>query len=261
MKLEELIKERDLVVFDLETTGTSPRVDRIVQFAGVRVFADGRGRETLELKVNPEMPIPKGASDVHGITDEDVKNAPKLIAVADRLITFFDGADLGGYNVISYDLPLLRTELERVGRTLEVQDRRVVDGMVIFKIFESRSLEAALRFYCDEEHETAHDALGDVRATIDVIQAQLDRYERLPKDMEGLTEMLLGRRVTFDGKLVWQDGKACFGFGKHQGVPLQTMVRRQRGYLEWVLGSDFPDDVKTIIRRALEGQFPTPTSS
>jgi DNA polymerase III subunit epsilon len=258
MKLEQLLDGRDLVVFDLETTGTSTKVDRIVQFAGIRVFADGRPRQTYARMVNPGIPIPPGASEVHGITDERVAEEPPLRVIAPEIVRFLADADLGGYNLIVFDIPLLQVELARCGLSFEMRGRRILDGMLIFKHFERRDLSSALEFYCGVEHETAHDALGDVQATIDVIEAQVDRYEELPSDMEGLHRLILGRRVTPDGKLIWQEGEACIGFGKHSGVPLRLLVQRDPGYIDWMLKSDFPDDVVEILKRARRGEFPQP---
>ena len=258
MKLETLVADRDLVIFDLETTGTSIKVDRIVQFAGVRIFADGRPRERFTSLVNPLIAIPAAASQVHHITNEMVEEAPTFAELCPRVLEFLHSADLGGYNVLAFDLPLLRTELDRCGEKLNLTGLRVVDGMTIFKHFERRDLSSALRFYCGREHTAAHDALGDVEATIDVIQAQIDRYDAIPKTLNGLDKLSRGPRITPDGRLVWQDDKACMGFGKHQGVPLHEMVIKHSDYLKWILDSDFSDDVKDVIRKALAGNLPKP---
>jgi DNA polymerase-3 subunit epsilon len=257
MNLEEIVEDHDLVILDLETTGTNTKEDWIVQFAGVRIFADGRERETLVRLVKPKIPIPEAATAVHHITDEMVASAPTFPELCPEIERFLEGADLGGYNVLSYDLPLLRTEMERCGRRLTLVGRRVVDGMTIFKHFERRDLGSALRFYCGTEHTTAHDALGDVEATIEVIQAQLDRYSSIPKDLIGLDKLSRGNRITPDSEIVWSNDVPCMGFGKHRGTPLQEMVKKHEGYLRWILKSDFSYDVHDVISKALKGVFPT----
>jgi DNA polymerase-3 subunit epsilon len=257
MQLEDLVRGgRDLVVLDLETTGTNVQNDRVVQLAAVKVHADGQPRARLVSLVNPGVPIPAEATGIHGITDADVAGAPSFPDVEPRLSAFVDGCDLGGYNVLSFDLPLLRAEYARHGRTFAMAGRRVVDGMVIFKHFERRTLEAAVEFYTGATHEQSHDALGDVLATIHVVEAQLDRYGQIPRDVPGLADLCYGHRVTADGRIVWRDGVACLGFGAHSGVPLATLARKNRGYLEWMLGRDFADDVKDVVRDALAGRFP-----
>ncbi len=256
MQLEDILQDRDLIVFDLETTGTSVQTDRIVEFAAVRIFADGRKRQRLRGRINPTIPIPAGASNIHGITDEMVAKAPTFCQMADRIARFLEGADLAGYNVLQYDLPLIREEFRRCGRSFDIGARRVIDGMQIFKHFERRTLEAALRHYCGEEHVDAHGALEDVRATIKVLEAQLDRYDEIPNNAEGLAKISLGRRITPDGKVIWQDGEACLSFGKHAGVPLRRMIREQRDYLSWILKADFSEDVKQVVQDALGGKIP-----
>lgn len=256
MNLEEIVEDRDLVILDLETTGTNTKEDWIVQFAGVKIFADGRERETLVRLVKPAIPIPEAATAVHHITDEMVAEAPNFPELCDEVERFLENADLGGYNVLSYDIPLLRTELERCGRRLSLIGRRVVDGMTIFKHFERRDLGSALRFYCGEEHTSAHDALGDVVATIDVIQAQIERYSSIPKDLKGLDKLSRGNRITPDSEVVWNNDVPCMGFGKHRGTPLQEMVTKHEGYLRWILKSDFSYDVHDVIGKALKGILP-----
>ena len=262
MLIEKILEERDLVVFDLETTGTNTQRDRIVQFAGIRSHCDGRPRKRLAGLINPTIPIPPGATKVHGITDEMVEAAPTFAQMALTIGRFMENADLGGYNLINYDIPLLREEYRRCGSPFEISGRRIVDGLRIFQSYERRDLSSALRFYCGEEHLDAHGALGDVRATIKVLQAQLQKYEAhreapLPTDVEGLSALCLGNRLTLDGKIVWGDDGACLSFGKHAGTPLKEMVEKQRGYLEWILTSEFADDVKTVIDDALAGRYPT----
>ena len=261
MLLEEILGDRDLVVFDLETTGTNIQNDRIVQYAGVRIHADHRPRRRLAGLIDPQMEIPAGATKVHGIDDGMVRGAPTFAQMAERIGSFMQDADLGGYNLITYDIPLLIEEFRRVGSTFDTEGCRIIDGLRIFQRYERRDLSSALRFYCNEEHVDAHGALGDVRATIKVLQAQLQFYEShgtqpLPADMEGLHEICLGKRVTLDGKIVWGDDEACLSFGKHAGVPLRTMVEEQRGYLEWILQKEFSAQVKTVINEALAGRFP-----
>jgi DNA polymerase-3 subunit epsilon len=258
MDLEEILRDRDLVVLDLETTGTSIKTDRVVQFAGVRIFADRRPRENLELLINPGIPIPPSATEVNHITDEMVRDAPRFEAVSDRIERFLADADLAGFNVLAYDIPLLRAELERCHKPFNLVGRRVVDGMTIFKHYERRDLAAAVKFYCGVDQPTAHQALADALATVQVIQAQLDRYDDIPRTLEGLDRLSRGRRITPDGRLVWQEGVPCIGFGAHQGVPLQTMVKEHRDYLSWILKSDFSEEVKDVVARALKGKFPEP---
>jgi len=140
------------------------------------------------------------------------------------------------------------------------QGRQLIDSLQIFHEYERRDLAAALKFYCGEEHEEAHDAEGDVRATFRVLTAQLERYENLPDDVDELGDRFApGRRdhVTLDGRIIWDGDKAAIGFGKkHMGRHLHVVAERDRGFLEWVLGGDFPAETKQVVRAALSGKFP-----
>ncbi len=258
--MKNLTLDRPLVCFDLETTGTDIRDDRIVQLALVRVDLDG-SRQTLASLVNPERPIPAGATAVHGIRDEDVRDAPRFAELWPRLQALLAGADLLGFNMVRFDLPLLQREIRDGGGEFDLAGRRLLDAMSIFHLKEPRHLSAALRFYCGREMVDAHDALADTLATLDVFDAQLARYDDLPRDAAALHELCNPRDDAFvdaTRKLRWNDaGEATLGFGKHKGKTLRELARASRDYLEWMLRDDsFSPEVKDILREALGGVFP-----
>lgn len=246
--------ERPLAVFDLETTGVRIGQDRIVQIAIIRINPDG-SRDQYSKLVNPEMPIPAESSAIHGIRDEDVANEPNLKTLAPEIVSFLKGCDLSGFNCGRFDIPLLREELFKVGHPLSVKDVRVVDAQRIYHKMEPRNLSAALKFYAGKEHETAHDALGDVEATIDVLFGQLDKYDDLPKDTDSLHEFC-NVQMSPDpaGKLRYDDmGRVCIGFGKHAGKPLAELAAYDSGYLGWLLNkAELPAGTKATIKDLLE---------
>jgi len=261
-RMRNLSLQRPLVAFDLETTGTDVDKDRIVQIGVIRVAPDGNRRSWNQL-VNPERPIPPEASAVHGIRDADVKDQPTFAQLRGEVESWFAGADLAGYNSTRFDLPLLLNELKRAGSTLTLQGVRHFDAMSIFHQMERRDLTAAYRFYCDKELVGAHDALADVTATLDVLDAQVGRYPELDgRDLDALHRFCNpdeGRYVDRSRKLAWNDqGEAVFTFGKHSGKSLQqaSLDPSGRSYMDWILGADFSDEVKAIIRDALAGRFP-----
>ena len=257
--MRHLALDRPLAVFDLETTGIDPARDRIVEIAILRVEPGG-GVRTLSSLVDPEMPIPPEASAIHGITDLAVRGQPTLGALAPEILRQFEGADLGGYNTIKFDLPLLAADLARAGFPFDTGGRRHVDAMRIFHEMERRDLAAALRFYCGQELEQAHSALADASATLAILDAQLARYPHLPRELDGLHRLCNpdeGRFVDATRKLEWAaGGEVALAFGKHRGRTLRELAVRERSYLEWIAGSDFTPEVKAIVADALRGVFP-----
>ncbi len=257
--MRNLALDRPLAVFDLETTGIDPARDRIVEIAILRVEPGG-GVRTLSSLVDPEMPIPPEASAIHGITDLAVRGQPTLGALAPEILRQFEGADLGGYNTIKFDLPLLAADLARAGFPFDTGGRRHVDAMRIFHEMERRDLAAALRFYCGQELEQAHSALADASATLAILDAQLARYPHLPRELDGLHRLCNpdeGRFVDATRKLEWAaGGEVALAFGKHRGRTLRELAVRERSYLEWIAGSDFTPEVKGIVADALRGVFP-----
>ncbi len=246
--------ERPLAFFDLETTGVRIGRDRIVQIAIVRLMLDGT-REDWSSLVNPGIPIPPEATAVHGITDGDVAGAPRLEDLAGTIIGQMAGCDLSGFNVLRFDIPFLAEELLRAGTEWNHTAARVIDVQRIFHKKEPRDLSAAVRFYLDRSHDRAHDALGDVAATADVLLAQLARYHDLPDDVAGLGELSGDRDRSPDaaGKLLFNTaGEVCIGFGKYRGWPLETLGRNDPGYLEWLLTkAELPASTLAVMRQVL----------
>jgi DNA polymerase-3 subunit epsilon len=171
-----LALKRPIVFFDLETTGTDNVKDRIVELAFVKILPDGK-RDKFVKRVNPGIPIPPEVTAIHGISDEDVKNCPTFKLIAHQLYDWMKGCDLGGYNSSKFDLPLLAEEFLRVGINVDFTERHMIDVQQIFFKMEARTLSAAYSFYCQKELTNAHSAEADIDATIEVLEAQLNRYE------------------------------------------------------------------------------------
>lgn len=255
--------ERPLVFFDLETTHLDINLARIVEIALVKLFPDGT-TESFLTRINPGIPIPVETTRIHGINNFDVMDKPAFREVAIDICSFIKDCDLAGYNLIAYDLPILINELKRAEIDFSTESVNVVDVMKIFKTKERRNLSAAYRFYCQKELEDAHSALKDTQATLEIFQAQIKRYPDLPTSMEELHQFCNQRDERFvdsDKKFIWQDGEACFTFGKYKGAPLKKVVKDDVEYLSWILGSDFSPEVQQIIRAALNGQFPVKAES
>ena len=244
---------RPIVFFDLETTGVDPFNDRIVQIGCIRIETDGSKTEKDWL-INPGVPIPAATSQIHGITDDMVKDAPTLGDMAKELTEMFFGVDLGGYNAKNFDIPLLVQEFFRIGLTLDIENVKIVDPMKIFQIKEPRTLTAAYKKFCGKELDNAHNAIADIRATVDVLEAQIDHYEDLPNAIEDIHEFCFPAdpdAYDAEGKLRYIDGHIAINFGKNKGRTLQELALTDPTYLEWIIKGSFSDTVKKAVRQVL----------
>ena len=238
-----------IVFFDLETTGVNIAKDRVVEISVLKVYPHGK-EEQKTIRINPEMPIPKEASAIHGIYDEDVKDCPVFKGIAKELARYIEGCDLGGYNSNRFDIPLLAEEFLRAGVDFDMLKRKFVDVQTIFHKMEQRTLSAAYRFYCDKYLEDAHTAAADTFATYEVLKAQLDRYEgKLENSIEFLSKFSTqNNNADFAGFIVFNDkGVEVFNFGKNKGIPVEQVLKEQPGYFAWMLNSDFPLYTKKIL--------------
>lgn len=256
-----LILKRPLIFFDIESTGVDPQKDRIVELAAIKICPDGTQEERCR-RFNPLRPIPAEATAVHGISDSDVKDLPPFSRYAkgeNGIAAFFAGCDMGGFNIISFDIPLLKAELERAGENLDITDIAVVDAFRIFTTKEPRTLEAALKFYCGRDHLDSHSALGDVKATIDVLASQLERYDDLPPSPAELDKAVRHPdAVDRMGKLKVVEGQVTVTFGKHRNRTLKDLATQEPAYLSWIIDNAVIPDAEQLIRDALDGHFDFP---
>ncbi len=240
-----------IVFFDLETTGVNIAKDRVVEISVLKVYPHGK-EEQKTIRINPEMPIPKEASAIHGIYDEDVKDCPVFKGIAKELARYIEGCDLGGYNSNRFDIPLLAEEFLRAGVDFDMRKRKFVDVQTIFHKMEQRTLSAAYRFYCDKCLEDAHTAAADTFATYEVLKAQLDRYEgKLENSIEFLSKFSTqNNNADFAGFIVFNDkGVEVFNFGKYKGMSVAEVLKKDPGYYSWILNSDFTLNTKAVLTK------------
>lgn len=246
-----------IAFFDLESTGTNISTDRIVEISILKLHPDGR-KETRTSLINPTIPIPKETSLIHGIYDEDVKDAPTFKEMAKELHQFLVGADLSGFNVLKFDIPLLVEEFLRAGIDFDIEKRAILDSQKIFHMMEKRNLTAAYKFYCGKSLENAHSAEADTIASYEVFEAQIERYSGeeaedlqgnklgvIENDMKKIHSILNEKMVDLAGRFIFNDeGVECFNFGKHKGKPIAQVLKEEPGYYDWMMKGDFPLDTK-----------------
>ncbi|MCD4832818.1 MAG: 3'-5' exonuclease [Bacteroidales bacterium] len=244
----ELNLTKPIVFFDLETTGVDVANDRIVEISLHKVMPDGK-EETKTMRINPEMPIPPQSTEIHGISDEDVKDEPTFNIVAKDVAKFIEGCDLAGYNSNKFDVPLLAEEFLRVGLDVDLKKHRLIDVQVIFHKMEQRTLSAAYKFYCEKNLDNAHSAEADTIATYEILKAQIDRYTELNNNVEELSKFSShNKNADFAGRIVYNDkGEEVFNFGKYKGQTVDSVLEKDQGYFSWMLNSDFPLYTKKVL--------------
>jgi DNA polymerase III subunit epsilon len=238
------MNSRPAFSIDIEATGVNPATDRIIQLAIVS--------ETFEysILVNPGTPIPVGASEIHGITDDDVADKPPFLDHAGAVHKLLQGVDLIGFNLSNFDVPLLWEELYRCGIEWDLSDTKIFDAGTLFKRREERTLAAAVKFYLGIDAVDLHDAVIDAKATLRVLFAQCVRYGLNPMDRDTLAKESAYDEVRVDlaGKIVvGKDGRPTFNFGKAKGVAVED----DTGYAMWMLRSDFTQNTKKHLEAIL----------
>ncbi|MDX2301232.1 MAG: exonuclease domain-containing protein [Microscillaceae bacterium] len=246
-----------LVFFDLETTGINIAKDRIVELSFLKAMPNGE-YVTQTRRVNPEMPIPIESSLIHGIYDDDIKDAATFKSLAKNLAKFLEGCDLAGFNIIRFDVPMLVEEFLRVGVNFEISNRKLIDAQRIFHLMEPRNLKAAYKFYCDANLEDAHSAEADTLATFWVLDAQVRKYagvqildhdgkliEPIKNDMQILHDLTAAKIVDLAGRMIFNEaGVEVFNFGKHKNRPVTEVFLKEPTYYDWMMKGDFPLDTK-----------------
>lgn len=264
----DLNLDRDLCFMDIEATGLNVVRDRIVQIAIVKYPASGKPPEELYLMVNPGIPISLEAMLVHGIQPKDVANKPVFQQVAKKIYDFIGNADIAGYNSNRFDVPMLMEEFDRVGIEFDITKRRTIDIQRIFYKMEPRTLKAALKFYCNKDMEDAHDALADVRATIDVFEGQLEKYKGvdyvdedgnvqkapIKKSVADLHEFTNDQRFLDATQKLRYDptGEIVFNFGKYVNQSVGEVLSRDKQYYNWILNKEFSSQVKQLVKKIVK---------
>lgn len=246
---------RPIAFIDLETTGINISNDRIVEIAIVKILVDGTKQVKRKL-INPLIPIPKASSDIHGITDDMVKDAPSFKIVANEVKQFLDPCDLGGYNSNRFDLPLLIEEFFRADIDFNIEGKKLLDVQKVFHLMEQRTLGAAYKFYCSKVLEGAHGAEADATATWEVLEAQVERYPNIGNTLESIVKFT-GEDdiVDFARRFIRVDGIEVFNFGKHKGKAVTQVLKEEPQYYDWMMKGDFAINTKQkfteILNRTL----------
>lgn len=237
--------KKPLAFIDIEATGTNVSTDRIVEMAIVKYLPDGN--RTVKRKIiNPQIPIPQVCIDIHGITNEMVKDAPTFKQAAHEIKQFLDNCDIACYNAYRLDMPMMIEEFMRADVDFDMKGRKLVDVQKIFHQMEQRTLAAAYKFYCQKNLDGAHSAEVDAAATAEILFAQLEKYPQLGNTVDSVIKAVgedsiidFARRFSYDDK-----GIEVFNFGKHKGRPIADVLKAEPQYYDWMMKGDFPRNTK-----------------
>lgn len=273
---------RPLFVIDTETTGLNPKCDRIIEIGFQRWTSNGMDKEWRSL-IDPGVPIPAGAPKTHGILDSSVRGCrvclrsreahiplgslmdptrecegfrpwPRFEQLAENLAMGFTDCDYAGKNV-RFDLRMFSAEFARAKVEWSYLDARIIDADRLEQLGEPRTLSHLYEKHLGKKLEDAHEALSDVRGTTEVIVAQLQKYQTLPRDLDILHATQWPGWIDGDGKFRFnEDGVPCVGqWGKYAGRPMRDV---NPGYWDFILSGDFSPDVKALASAAKMGKFP-----
>lgn len=243
--------------FDLETTGTHVTQDRIIEIAVIKLMPNEEVIRKSHL-INPTIPIPAASSAIHGIFDKDVAGKPTFKAVAKEYAKFMEGADLSGFSILRFDLPLLVEEFLRAEVEFDYERKKVIDTQKIYHLMEKRNLAAAYEFYCNKKLEDSHTAEADTQASMEVLMAQILKYERQPvtdplgnqigqiiNDMDALHQLTASDMIDLAGRMIRnQNSDIIFNFGKHRNKGVLDVFKDEPAYYDWMMNGDFPMDTK-----------------
>jgi len=246
-----------LCIFDLETTGINITQDRIIEIAVIKVMPNGEIIKKSNV-INPTIPILPESTAIHGISNEDVKDKPTFKEVAKDYAKFFEGADLAGFNILKFDVPVLVEEFLRADVDFDYSRKKLIDAQKIFHMMEKRNLAAAFKFYCEKDMTDAHSAEADTQATMEVLFAQIERYENqgvtdglgnkvgvVQNNMEELHKLTASNLVDLAGRIIKNEkAEAIFNFGKHKGKAVLQVLKDEPSFYEWMMKGDFPLDTK-----------------
>jgi len=242
---------RPICFIDLETTGINVSTDKIVEIAIVKIMPDGTKQVKRKL-VNPEMAIPKAASEIHGISDEMVKEAPTFKQIANEVKQFIELSDLAGYNSNRFDIPMLNEEFLRAGISVDIESRKLLDVQKVYHMMEQRTLSAAYKFYCNKNLEDAHSAEADATATWEVLEAQLEKYPQIGATVEAVVKFTgEDQIIDFARRFIFENGIEVFNFGKHKGKPVTQVLKEEPQYYDWMMKGDFALHTKQKLTEML----------
>lgn len=242
---------RQFIILDVETTGLQhttddgkPGSDRVIQLGMLKYSENGTFLNQFNFIFNPGFPIPPESTEVHGITDDFVKDAPIYGDKAEEIASIMQGCDIVAYNV-DFDLCFLRQEFHRVAIAVPFDEPGTTfyDPLQVFRRQIPHTLTAAFHLYGCQGSFAPHGAVDDCMALAAVMKKQF-LHANLGGDFKGLWGTFLHPYLDAGKHLMLDDqGKIVLAFGKYKGVRLFEMMKGHMDYVEWMMQEFSPDCV------------------
>lgn len=205
------------VALDLETTGTSPGEDRIIEIGAVKIV-DGVETDRLSTFVNPEMRIPERITMITGINDGMVENAPKISEVIEGVAEFTEGMPLLGHNII-FDYSFLKCAA--MANELRFE-REGIDTLKIARRVLADAPSKRLEYLCEYMHidaGTSHRAFDDARSARYLYEKM---YEINPQDDGFVKAQELNFAPKKKSKATPAQIKYIYGLMSSKNISLET---------------------------------------
>lgn len=233
-----------IVCFDTETTGLDVQKEHIIQLSLVKFDTESwrvEGQRDWYLLPEEEFTIPAEAEAVHHISKAFLQeHGVRLRDVYGELCAFTEGCDILSYNGNGFDAPMLYYNLKRLGLRYQFEGRTWYDALLLERIHTAgmvdengekvhNNLTAAYTRYYGHPFEGAHNSLDDVLATIEVFKAQVHEHGW---DWAQRDEFSF---ISYDRWLVKKGGFYYLNQGTHKGESIESMLRIDKSYLEWLI--------------------------
>lgn len=242
---------KNIVAFDVETTGTDSSKDVIIQLAAVKFDKDFNRLDSYCCYVKPmeDFEIAPGALEKHGLTKEFIlENGISSNEVMGVFDAFCKDCDLLSYNGNTFDIKFIVKEMKATGIEFSL-DRVFYDSMKLETMLHPRRLEVIYKNYTGQDLDDAHNALADVNATIEVFRHQLNKFSEQDITLDEIMGFEESQIFDVDGMFKKEDDKIIFTKGKYRGVEFMEVAKGDPGYIKWYMNNpDFSNHTKNIIR-------------
>lgn len=242
---------RNIVAFDVETTGTDHNKDSIIQLAAVKFDKDFNRLDSYCCYVKPmeDFEIAPGALEKHGLTKEFIlDNGMASNGVMEVFNAFCNDCDMLSYNGNNFDIKFIDKEMRAAGIEFSF-DRVFYDSMRLEAMLHPRSLEVIYKNYTGRDLDDAHNALADVNATIEVFKHQLNKFSEQDITLDEIMGFEESKIFDISGMIKKEDDKIIFAKGKYRGVEFMEVCKGDPGYIQWFMKNpDFSNHTKNILR-------------